>query len=592
MYNNYFGFSESPFNITPSSRFYFRTPSCEEVFAIVHHGIETRKGVIAVTGLPGTGKTLLLKFLVRHLDPKIKTVIVNNPHTDLNGLLRLLLNRLDLDAAADASTAMFDRLTDCLVEQRRNGLSVCLLIDEAQDLDENTLDELRLLSNLDFEDEALLSIVLLGQPELDIKLDRPSVRRIKQRVALTRHIYPLNRKETGPYIDSRLKVAKYEGTGLFDPEAIEKISDYSRGIPRLINSICDNSLIRAYTANHTVISPEIIDQVARELRIAAPRSPQKQSVPTELSDFRTVAAPFADDAGSIAKDIVPLDVENPESAAVQPQSSASAVEHQLGTTEDLHGYSGGDRSTASDGKGPPTSDLYSRAGTDELTHFYVLPRERSGISLLRSRWIPVAAAIGLLLLVIGKIVSSSQLAVTYSTSSTANQKPVAGGPIPQPLQERTGNSVESDGAAVAPHAATPITSEPEQLEIATDHPMAKRKADRSTALAETNGEKTEPTNALQSELQRNSNAPPEQPAKIPANNRHENKPPAVTAEVVGTSIVRDKPSDKAKIIGDLEAGSRVTVLAESRDYFHVRSLDNKSIRGYVHREDAFFKRKK
>jgi hypothetical protein len=221
-----------------------------------------------------------------------------------------------------------------------------------------------------------------------------------------------------------------------------------------------------------------------------------------------------------------------------------------------------------------------------------LPRERSAISLFRSRWIPVAAAIGLLLLVIGKIVSSSQLAVTYSTASTANQKPVAGGPIPQPLQERTGNSVESDGAAVAPHAATPITSEPEQLEIATDHPMAKRKADRSTALAETNGEKTEPTNDLQSELQRNSNAPPEQPAKIPANNRHENKPPAVTAEVVGTSIVRDKPSDKAKIIGDLEAGSRVTVLAESRDYFHVRSLDNKSIRGYVHREDAFFKRKK
>jgi hypothetical protein len=305
-----------------------------------------------------------------------------------------------------------------------------------------------------------------------------------------------------------------------------------------------------------------------------------------------VAASFADDAGSIAKDAVPLEVENLEPAAVHPQSSGSAALHHLGTEEDLHGYLGGDTSTASDGKGPPKSDLYSRAGTDELSHFYVLPRERSAISLFRSRWIPVAAAIGLLLLVIGKIVSSSQLAVTYSTASTANQKPVAGGPIPQPLQERTGNSVESDGAAVAPHAATPITSEPEQLEIATDHPMAKRKADRSTALAETNGEKTEPTNDLQSELQRNSNAPPEQPAKIPANNRHENKPPAVTAEVVGTSIVRDKPSDKAKIIGDLEAGSRVTVLAESRDYFHVRSLDNKSIRGYVHREDAFFKRKK
>ena len=446
MYNNYFGFSESPFNITPSSRFYFRNPSCEEVLGIVHHGIEARKGVIAVTGLPGTGKTLLLKFLARNLDPKVRAVIVHNPHTDLNGLLRLLLNRLDLYAAADDNTAMFDRLTDYLVELRRNGRTVCLLIDEAQDLDENTLDELRLLANLDFEDEALLPIVLLGQPELNIKLDRPSARRIKQRLALTRHIYPLNRNEVGPYIDSRLKVAKYEGPGLFDPEAIEMISDYSRGIPRLINSICDNSLIRAYTANQSVISPEIIDQVACELRIAAPRLPRKQSAPAGLSDFRTIAAPFTNDAGSIAKDTVPLDVENPEAAAVHPQGSGSAALHRPATTEDFHGYSGGATSTASDGKGPPKSDSYSRAGTDELTQFYVLPRERSAISLLHSRWIPVAAAIGLLLLVIGGIVSSSQLAVIYSAASTANRKPVAGVPIPQPQQERAGDSVESNGA--------------------------------------------------------------------------------------------------------------------------------------------------
>jgi len=591
MYNNYFGFSESPFNITPSSRFYFRTPSCEEVFAVVHHGIETRKGVIAVTGLPGTGKTLLLKSLVRHLDPTIKPVIVNNPHTDLNGLLRLLLNRLDLYAAADDSTAMFDRLTDSLVEQRRYCLSVCLLIDEAQDLDENTLDELRLLSNLDSEDEALLPIVLVGQPELDIKLDHPSARRIKQRLALTRHIYPLNRNEVGPYIDSRLKVAKYEGPGLFDPEAIEMISDYSRGIPRLINSICDNSLMRAYTANQSVISPEIIDQVARELRIAAPRSPQRQSVPTEFSDFRTIAAPFTDDAGSIAKDTMPLDVENPEAAAIHPQGSGYAAAHQPGTTEDVHGYSGGATSTASDGKEPPKSDLYSSLGTDELTQFYIFPRERSSISLLFSRWIPVAGAIGLLLLVIGNIVSSSQLAVIYSAASPGNRMPVAGVPIPQPQQERAGDGVESNGAAVAPQAAAPITSGPAQTQIAADQPMEQRKADPSNAPAGTNVKKTEPTNASQSELQPKTNAPPEQPAKIPPDNRYENKPPAVTLVVVGTSIVRDKPNDKAEIIGDLEPGSRVTVLAESRDYFLVRSLDTESIRGYVHREDAFFKRK-
>jgi hypothetical protein len=467
-----------------------------------------------------------------------------------------------------------------------------LLIDEAQDLDENTLDELRLLANLDFEDEALLPIVLLGQPELDIRLDRPLAKRIKQRVALTRHIYTLNRKEIGPYIDSRLKVARYEGPGLFEPEAIEKIADYSRGIPRLINSICDNSLMRAYTANQRVISPEIIDQVACELRIAAaPRSPQKRPAPTGLSDFRTMAARFADDAGSIAKDAVPLDLENPEAAAVHPQSSASAPLPQLRTTGPLHGYTGGDTSTESDGKEPPKSDLYSSLGTDELTNFYVLPRERSAISLLRSRWIPVAAAIGLLLLVIGNLVGSSQLAVIYSAASTANRMPIAGVPIPQPQEERGGDSVESNGATVGPQIAGPISSAPEQTQKAADQPIEQRKADPSNTPAETNVKKTEPTNASQSELQPKTNAPPEQAAKIPADNGRENKPSAVTLVVVGTSIVRDKPNDKATIIGDLEPGSRVTVLAESRDYFLVRSLDTQSIRGYVHREDAFFKRK-
>ena len=212
----------------------------------------------------------------------------------------------------------------------------------------------------------------------------------------------------------------------------------------------------------------------------------------------------------------PLDVENPESAAIQPQSSASAAVHQLGTMEDLHGYSHGDRSTASDGKAAPDSDLYSRAGTDELTHFYVLPpRERSAMSLLRSRWIPIAAAIGLLLLVIGNIVSSSQLAVIYSAASTAKRMPVAGVPISQPQQGRAGDSVESNGAAVTPQAAGPTTSGPGQTQIAADQPKAERKADPSNAPAETIGKKTEPTNGSQSELQPKTNAPPEQPARIP-----------------------------------------------------------------------------
>ena len=742
MYNDYFGFSESPFNITPNSRFYFRTPSSEEALGILRHGIEARKGVIVVTGEPGTGKTLLLKFLVRDLNPKVRTVIVYNPHTDLDGLLRLLLNRLGLPAAAVDSTAMFDRLTDYFIEQRRNGCVICLLIDEAQDLDEKTLDELRLLSNLDFEDEALLPIVLLGQPELNNKLDQPSARRIKQRMALTRYIYPLIRKEVGPYINARLQVAKYQGNGLFDPEAIEKIAAYSGGIPRIVNSICDNSLIRAYTTNQSIISPKIVDQVARELRIAANPLVQAQPSPAKFSDFNNEPAPFADDTEFFANDLASLpaeekpiieltyeenldttavnptnsnfaalphlpttevirgfpegdanvapennvppksdpdplasadrllpsqfspvgfsdftteralieydaksiandvDVENPVALAAQQSSDAAAV-RQPGTTENLRGHPDPGMSTATDREAQSRSSPDQRASSDGLPDFFTVPGVRhasipfrlrwrawpgirhafilfrlrsyvlpaiyhaltpfrlpwrawSGIRhafmTFRLRWYAVAAAIGSLMLIIGYIVSSSELEGIYSAVSTANRATVADAQLPQPQQ--TKDSLESNGVLVSPAAPDPANWESEQIQIAAYQPSEEIKAGPSDASTVAHAKNPETFDPAQPQPPPNTDFAHAQPATIPAGNGNENTPPAVPLEVVGATIVRAKPSDNAEIIGNLEPGSRVTVLAKSRDYYHIRSLDKKSIRGYVHREDAFFQGKK
>ncbi|HEY7559652.1 MAG TPA: AAA family ATPase [Candidatus Binatia bacterium] len=611
MYNEFFGLSESPFNITPNARFFYRTPSCDEALRTVRHAIEARKGVIVITGEPGTGKTLFLKSLARDMDPRVRTVIVYNPHTDLNGLLRLLLDRLDLHATADDRTAMFHRLTDFLIEQRRYNCTICLLIDEAQELDEKTLDELRLLSNLDFEDEALLPVVLLGQPELHMKLDQPSARRIKQRVALTRHTYPLVRMEIGPYIRSRLEVANYKGADLFGPRALEKIAAYSGGIPRMVNSICDNSLIRAYTAKRSVISPEIIDQVAREMHISAPLSLQIQPWPSGLTEMRSESTSFADDAESVIDEVVgsptakqveeSSDLENSEATAVHPYRTESMAPRQLGTTEAIQGSPDNEASSNLDTEVPLEQDPASRAN---VVGSYALnarpgirrapvpwrvrwPSIRHVCVNFRLYWYAVAAVIGLLMLAFGINVSFSQLASIYSAASTA--KPATGihPPSSQYDKSQAAQNVEHTRALAAPAPSNSAFLAHRQKDTATVQ------ADSGIAPNYANGKKPGSMNAAPPPLPRNGEPRRAQPANSPGKpNENGRKDTATTIKVVAASLVRNKPTAGAEIISTLEPGSRVTVVAMSRDYYQVRSVDKQSIRGYVHREDAFFERRK
>ncbi len=557
MYNHYFGFSESPFNIIPNSRFYYHTQSCREVLEVVQNGVEMRKGLIVVVGEPGSGKTLFLKFLERVLAPEGATVVVQNPRADLDIILRLLMERLELHGAVDDRTARLGRLTEYLISERKAGRLVCLLIDEAQDLEARTLDELRLLANLEFDGDALLPIVLVGQLELNLKLDQPCARRIKQRVALTRNIYPLIRKELEPYIDTRLKIAGYEHSGLFSHEAIDAIAAHSGGIPRVVNSICDNSLFKAYTMEQRVISAATVDQVARELRISAPMSLQKGfgraadeaattngSEGVEFCDLKTAQANARHESFAFA---------GPENADIASEAAKTIK--------------------------PPAAKIVPQRDPDELQKSHPMPRLRGPnwgpqkLFSARTGWYALAATIAVSLLALN--VNSSQLADIYSKLSGKHREPAAGSPARGRQDEQSRETAGSD---------RPRT-QPDPWNLAAAKPQGESQAPGSSGGTST--QPAQPISPLPLAPSDGSFQRPQSPEDLAAK-KSEAKPAVVTLEVVKRSTVRAKPNNESAIIAELEPGDRVTVLAKSRDYYHVRSVEDKSVRGYVHREDAFF----
>jgi type II secretory pathway predicted ATPase ExeA len=267
MYEKYFGFNTLPFSVSPDPRFFYDNRGCREAFAGLRYGIEGRKGFTVLTGEAGTGKTTLVKVFIQRAEANIRTAFIIDPKLTATELLEFVLNDLGITPSARGRGALTVQLNDYLSAQLKQGHIVTLLVDEAQQLSDELFEELRLLSNLETNEEKLIQIVLLGQPELEDRLDRPELRQLKQRVTLHCRLAPLDDQEVNLYIQARLGTAGFEGEALFDPRAVEKIGLYTNGIPRLINVVCDNALLTCYALSKKHVSAEIVEEVACDLQL-------------------------------------------------------------------------------------------------------------------------------------------------------------------------------------------------------------------------------------------------------------------------------------------------------------------------------------
>ena len=233
MYASFFGLSEAPFNITPDPRFLYLNGCYQEALAALTYGIDARKGFITVVGEAGTGKTTLLRRLLDTVAPSTRTVLLLNPTVSFDEILEHILIDLGIPTDGGKKLVLLQRLNEFLLEHTRAGGNVALLIDEAQDLQMDVLEELRLLSNLETAREKILQIVLAGQPELEVRLADPCIRQLRQRITMPIRIRTLSPSEVGASIRTRLERVGAKDANLFTAEAVARIATFSEGIPRL-----------------------------------------------------------------------------------------------------------------------------------------------------------------------------------------------------------------------------------------------------------------------------------------------------------------------------------------------------------------------
>jgi len=265
MYEEFYGLSAPPFAITPDPRYLYFSRQHREAYERVLYGITQRKGFIQITGEVGTGKTTLCRALLEQLGAGFATALILNPVLSGVQFLRAVLRELGLDDRGNDRLRLGKRLNDYLLREAAAGREVVLFVDEAQDLGDELLEEIRLLSNLETDDRKLMQIVLIGQPELRDALDRPHLRQLRQRILVRSHLGPLDRDETAAYIAHRLAVAGGDGRPSFSAAAIRAVHAHSGGVPRLINAICDLTLLAGYVEGAWRLSSRHVRRAVREL---------------------------------------------------------------------------------------------------------------------------------------------------------------------------------------------------------------------------------------------------------------------------------------------------------------------------------------
>lgn len=265
MYLEFYGLRQPPFDITPNPRFLFHSNKHREAFNHLLYGIQHRKGFVQLTGEVGAGKTTLCRALLEQLDGKFSTALILNPVLNGDEMMKAIATEFGLDAKGKDRLETLAVISDFLLKQTLSGRETVLIIDEAQNLTEDLLEQVRLISNIETDDRKLLQIVLMGQPELRDRLNSPRLKQLRQRITVRYHLAPLTRTEVGQYIHHRLALAGSHGMPSFTAPAVWRVYHYSGGIPRLVNAICDKALLAGFVERSNTVNFRMVGRAIREL---------------------------------------------------------------------------------------------------------------------------------------------------------------------------------------------------------------------------------------------------------------------------------------------------------------------------------------
>ncbi len=270
MYKSFFGLQENPFNVSPDPRYMFVTKEIEEALSGLMYGIQTRKGILTLTGEVGTGKTTLINRLLNWLNTQgTKSAFIFNSRMNSSQLFDFVLAEFEIACTSTSKSQQLMKLNQWLMDRYKAGETAVLIVDEAQNLTFPVLEEIRLLTNFETSTHKLLQIVLSGQPELEEKLKLPQLRQLRQRITIRSKTSSLTKAQTHSYIQERLRIAGAvpDEEPIFSAQAIDTVHLYSLGVPRVVNLLCEHALINAYVAHNRTIQPTVVEAVAREFQL-------------------------------------------------------------------------------------------------------------------------------------------------------------------------------------------------------------------------------------------------------------------------------------------------------------------------------------
>ena len=273
MYHEHYGLVRSPFEMTPDPAFLYLGDVHREGLATLVYGVRARKGFVLLTGEVGTGKTTLLHALLAQLERDTLSAFIFNPRLEPLDFFRVLFDEYGIEKECHTKAEYILALNHFLIERLEQDLSTLLIIDEAQNLSPEMLEEVRLLSNLETPRSKLIQIMLVGQPELSAMLARPELRQLRQRISLRHELRPFRAEETVAYVEERLRLAGYTGKGIFKKNALRAVQEVSGGIPRLVNTLCDGALLLGFARDLQAIGADVVKEVARDLALTGAAAP-------------------------------------------------------------------------------------------------------------------------------------------------------------------------------------------------------------------------------------------------------------------------------------------------------------------------------